>query len=365
MDAEHKPDLAEHIDSLINYIQQQLRAGLQPNEIAAQLRQAGWLNEHINQAFQQVQAQIMPNPIVNHSVNSNAEQPAATVSNYEQPIRKPQFTTQKRGRIKTGWLLFRQSLRVLRNNKGLTRYAFVSAIVSLGLIIVFSLFFVVGRNTFITASSLNNTSNNNVSLTPVGYIVALIYYVLAFFVVNIYSAGLAANVLDLFNGNSQPYKQYMKKAWSRAGTIFVFSALEATVGLILRAIIERSKLLGRIVAWILGALWSISRLFVIPIIITSNQNAFGAIKQSILLLKSTWGENIVGRVSLWLKSIFSLHTSVIPALDRAYSGGSTCRWSNRCNCCYYFGNSTVCGIQHSYHSCINCPEHSSVLLCPI
>jgi hypothetical protein len=114
----------------------------------------------------------------------------------------------------------------------------------------------------------------------------------------------------LFQGNSKPYKEYMRRAWSKGLTLFIFSVMEATIGLILRVIVERSKLLGRLVAWILGALWSIARLFVIPIIVSSDVSAPGAIKQSTILLKNTWGENIVSRASFGL-GVFLIYLLIL------------------------------------------------------
>ena len=301
MNPDNQPNTVPDIEKLKSYIQQQLHAGLQPDEVANHLRQAGWPEEHIGQAFQLVQAQVMPStvaPVPHIPDTSHTEVfQAVQQTTPEQPSQQPDYTTtKKRGRIKTGWLLLKQSLKLLRSHESLTRYVIVSAVFSLMLAIIFTLIFIVGRNSLLTSSLTNGTQKYHP--TPVGYIVVFVYYVLAFFVVNLYSAGLAANVLDLFQGNSKPYSQYMHKAWSRGGTLFVFSLIEATIGLILRLIAERSKILGRIIIWILGALWSIARLFVIPIIVSSDdENAFGAIKKSTLLLKATWGENIVGRVT--------------------------------------------------------------------
>lgn len=289
------------IEKLRIYIQQQIHTGLRPDEIAAHLRIAGWSEELINNAFLKVQAQVMPSPVVTQPVIPNTgtlESPieqTTVVSNQLFQSQNVAAPAQKRGRIKTGWLLLKQSLKVLRQHEGLTRYIIVSAFFSLVLTIIIVLIFIFGQNMLLASSVTNGIKNYN--LTSLGYLTAFVYYVLAFFIINFYTAGLTANILDLFQGNSHPYGHYMKKARSRGGTIFIFSLIEATIGTILRLIAERSRLLGFIVSKILGTLWSIARLFVIPIIVSSDKNSFAAIKQSILLLKATWGENIVGRAT--------------------------------------------------------------------
>jgi uncharacterized protein DUF6159 len=272
------------LEQLAAYVQQQLHAGLQPNEVAGQLRQAGWPDSDIHDVFQKAQASIMPTTAV-----SNATQ--QTVVNQTNP------SEPSRGRIRTGWLLFKQSIRVLKSDKTLTKYLVASTCYSIVLLLIFAMIFLLGHHTFSTSTmTAENTTHYN--LTPLGYVLVLIYYVIAYFIVNYYSAGLAANVLDLFKGQKKQYSDYMQVARSKAGTLFAFSLIEATIGMVLRAIAERSKLLGRIIINIVGAAWSIARLFVVPVIITTDDNALKAIKDSTKLLASTWGENIVGRVSL-------------------------------------------------------------------
>jgi hypothetical protein len=300
MTDEINPTAQDNTVALKSYIQTQLSSGFQPNEIAAQLRGAGWPEENIQQAFRLMQAQIMPSPVPAVA--------APVTASLSSPTQSPMSEMPKRGRTKSGWLLFKQSLRVIKTNKGLTRYIIVSAILGLVLTIIFAVIIWLGHNIFLTNSTSNDS--NNVGLKPLGYLAIFIYYVLAYFITNLYSAGLAANVLDLFQGNSKPYKEYMRRAWSKGLTLFIFSVMEATIGLILRVIVERSKLLGRLVAWILGALWSIARLFVIPIIVSSDVSAPGAIKQSTILLKNTWGENIVSRASFGL-GVFLIYLLIL------------------------------------------------------
>jgi hypothetical protein len=260
------------------FIQKQLNAGLSPNEISAQLKDSGVKDEDITNGFKVTQQQVMPSAPVVDGSSSNAP-------------------TVKRGRIKTGWLLFKQSLKVLKSDKMLVRYLIMSIIVSIGVTIVFGLIFLLGHKIFLTTRE-NAQNQNQLALKPLGLIPAFIYYIIAYFVINLYSAGLAANVLDLFHGTKQSYEVYMKMAWSKARPLFFFSVIEATVGLILRAIAERNKLIGLIVSRVLGLVWSLARIFVVPIIITSDEGPVQAVKDSSKLLIATWGENLIGRISL-------------------------------------------------------------------
>ena len=319
MDNQNHQETNAAADQLRDYIKQQLHTGLNPNEIRTQLQQAGWQDNLINSAFLLVQNDVVPNTEQSPEMQNQAidtQQP--TQQEAETPIvqlgetnSQPQpAATITRGRFRTGWLLFKQSLRLLKNNKKLTRYMFMSFLVGLILTIVYAVIFIVGKHVLLQTSTTSRSSYS--SLKPAGYVVAFLYYILAYFVINIYSAGLVANVIDLFHGQSHDYTHYMKMAWSKSGTLFVFSFIEASIGLILRVIAERSKLLGRIIALIIGALWSLARLFVIPVIVTSDDNAFKSIRRSTKLLISTWGENLVGRVSFGAVTIILFIVVLIP-----------------------------------------------------
>ncbi len=298
MENQNPNDMATMLEQLRAYIQQQLNLGLNPAEVLTQLQQAGWQNDMLQQAFQLAQPEVMP--VISQALNPSSL-PEEKAQPQAQTIHHPTSATVTRGRFKTGWLLFRQSLRVLRHNEGLIRYVVMSFIASLILAVVFSVIFILEKHVLIQSTTIISANQHNiqynVTLKPAGYIVVLVYYILTFFIVNLYSAGLVANVIDIFHGQSKLYRNYMKIARSKGGALLIYSVIEATIGLFLRIIAERSKLLGRVVAWAMGAIWSLARLFVVPVIVTSEDNAFVAIKRSTKLLVSTWGENLVGRVS--------------------------------------------------------------------
>jgi hypothetical protein len=86
--------------------------------------------------------------------------------------------------------------------------------------------------------------------------------------------------------------------------------MSATVGLILRLIEDRSEKIGRIVAGLLGAAWTLVSFLVVPILVVENKNPLVALKESTGMLKKTWGERIVGNFSFGL--IFFL--LAIPAI---------------------------------------------------
>lgn len=260
-------------EQIKTYIQQQLRAGLTSNEIQQQLQAAGWQSVDIAAAFTSVQTAIAP-----------SQSPAV-----------PAMPT--RGRFKTGWLLFKQSLSILKNNPKLYRYVVMSGIWTSLIAVVFVGIWLQWQSIFYVASSSLGSSDEG-TLTPVAYAVLFVFYLLTFCIINFYTAAMAINLLDIFAGKDAGYKAYLAKARSRFKQLFIFSCIEATIGIASRAIENRAGGLGRLVAGLANIAWSIARLFVVPIIATTETNAIPAIKQSAQLVVATWGENLAGRVAL-------------------------------------------------------------------
>jgi hypothetical protein len=68
--------------------------------------------------------------------------------------------------------------------------------------------------------------------------------------------------------------------------------------MILRAIQERVPFVGKIIVGLLGVGWSLATYMVVPVLVARDVGPIDAIKESALLLKKTWGENIIGQVGL-------------------------------------------------------------------
>lgn len=107
----------------------------------------------------------------------------------------------------------------------------------------------------------------------------------------------------------------IKIANSRLGTILGFSAIAATVGVILNMLRnnrEGGNPAGAILAALGGLAWNVATFLVIPVMADRQVNAIGAIKESALLLRKTWGEQIVVGGGLGL--VFGLASIVVVIL---------------------------------------------------
>jgi len=100
------------------------------------------------------------------------------------------------------------------------------------------------------------------------------------------------------DGGAPTVRDGLRLANSRFGTILGYAIISATVGVILRAIQERLGFLGRFITGLFGILWNVATFLVVPVLVARDVGPVQSIKDSAGLLKSTWGENVVGQVGL-------------------------------------------------------------------
>jgi Family of unknown function (DUF6159) len=289
-----------HQNQLTAYIEAQLQLGQTPDEVASQLRNAGWQEAHIQQGFTLVQATVLPSnlqPVPPTEVAIDPAQQLQAASTDQlvtqqpttaQPITagvSPAANGRRRGRIKTGWVLLKHCYKLLNDNRNLLRYFVMTWIVVIAInVVTCGIIFAV--NTTLWDSEI------------VWYAYCFFAYLVIITSVNFYAAALSANVLDIYKGSQQPYKHYTRLAQSKFKPIFVYSLITAIIGTILQYIMDRLSFLGQIVVWFIGAAWSVGTMFVLPIIMDSEKGAPTAIKESVGMLKQTWGEGITSKVTV-------------------------------------------------------------------
>lgn len=282
---------------LKEYILTQLQSGMSSADITTQLHTSGWNEADITNGFAAAQTGITPTPI--STGTAPAFQPEGGMNATTQP---PQSLPEpiKRGRIMTGWLLFKQSFSIIKRNPGLYRYAVMSMTVSLVIIILLSILFIVDYNNSQTFVQLGIDSEGDEVFMPTGAGFAL--SIVAGFIITLaahyYATALSIHLLSVFRGQATTYQVATAAARKKFGAIAVYSLITLTVGYILNLIEERFKLVGVIVSRLLGAVWALATSFVIPTIADTDKSGVASLKNSVALFKKTWGETITSRVTL-------------------------------------------------------------------
>lgn len=199
-------------------------------------------------------------------------------------------------KFSNSWKLVKASWRVLQADKELMIFPLVAFFASFLVLITFAVPTVLAGvlDSFMTGGKLNIFS----------YVVAFLFYAAMYFVTIFSNTALVGAALIRLEGGDPTVQDGFRIAWSKISTIFGYTLIAATVGVVLRIISERSGTLGRLVVSLVGFVWSITTFLVVPVLVAEDVGPIDAVKRSGSLLRQTWGEQIAGNLSVGL--IFGL-----------------------------------------------------------
>lgn len=120
------------------------------------------------------------------------------------------------------------------------------------------------------------------------------------FVSVFFRAALVSGAHERMSGGDPTVRSSIAGALERLPKLFGWAVITTIVGSILRAIEQRSGILGRIVIGIVGMAWAVTTFLVIPVIVIENRGAIDSTKRSVNLFRSTWGENLTAQVGFGL-----------------------------------------------------------------
>ncbi|MEM4263041.1 MAG: DUF6159 family protein [Thermoplasmata archaeon] len=197
------------------------------------------------------------------------------------------------GRFSRGLQLIKLSFGVIKKDKEILLFPVISGIA----IIAIALSFIVP---FIFFGAFSSTGE----LDIVFAVFWVAFYFVSFFITIFFNVAIVGCALMRLDGGDPTFGYGIKYALERVRYILLWTLVAATIGLILRAISERSGLIGKIVIGFIGLAWSIATYFVIPVIAAEKLTPFQALKRSVSILRSSWGEALVSNLGIGL--IFGL-----------------------------------------------------------
>jgi hypothetical protein len=203
-------------------------------------------------------------------------------------------------RIGNSWALLKASVAVLRADKELIVFPFVSTIAVLVVTASFAL-------PMLFAGLVDTLLEGDAQI--LGFIVGFAFYVVQYFVIIFANSALVGAALIRLRGGDPTVGDGFRIALQRIGVILAYALMSATVGMILRAISERGKAVGRIVSSIGGMAWNLATYLVVPVLVVEDVGPLEAVKRSANYLKRTWGEQIAGNFGLGI--IFGLVALVV------------------------------------------------------
>lgn len=185
--------------------------------------------------------------------------------------------------IRRSYAIFRESLTVLGKDKELLIFPFLSGIIT---IVAFVTMVFAG----VTTGLVEQLGGKN---NPLPYVVLFVWYFVSWFIVLFFNVAVVHCASMRLKGGDPTVADGFKASMSHLGRIATWALISATVGIILRVVVERSKLIGALVAKFVGAAWAIATYFIVPVMIFENRSVKESIKQSTNLVAKTWGESLV------------------------------------------------------------------------
>jgi hypothetical protein len=227
-------------------------------------------------------------------------------------------------RQKIGRAIFKQSLSTLRKDPQIMTIPLLAIGANLAFAAVIGISWIL----LIPFMNINNTTNAvNIALGIVFAVFAAITHVTS-------QAAVMFAANERFEGRNPTVGSALSAAFKKFGPLSLFGLLEATVGLVLRAISDNVKVLGDLLRFIGGLAWAISTYFAIPFIIFGGQAPIASIGLSAKLIKAKWGDVLRGNVAasaifvlIYLLAFGGFMGGLVVTLSTCNDAGCNINWS--------------------------------------
>jgi hypothetical protein len=188
------------------------------------------------------------------------------------------------------WSLTKLSFRVIGQDKELLLFPLIAMFLSVGYLIAL----------LFPTILLELSRNGSVEWTVADYIVTFIAYLGLSFIGTFSNMCIVYTAKKRFEGGDATFGESLGFTLKRIHQVLAWASVSATVGLVFHMIDQaaaKAGVVGKIVVGIvralLGAVWSAITLFVIPSMVYRGTGPIDAIKDSVRVLRKTWGESLV------------------------------------------------------------------------
>lgn len=157
--------------------------------------------------------------------------------------------------------------------------------------------------------------NVNHETSPLVYLGIFLFYLVTYFVVIFFNAGIVACAHIRLTGGDPTFSDGISAAKENIGQIFIWALISATIGVILQAIRgNNDNIITQVISSIIGVAWSLLTFFVVPVMIIEKRSTIESIKESAGLFKKTWGETVVGQGGISLIFVLIAFVALIPVI---------------------------------------------------
>ena len=211
------------------------------------------------------------------------------------------------GRMGNTWRLTKNSWSLLKQDRELLWLPVLSM---LTLVAIAAAAAVVG---FVTGSF--DTEQGTDSLGGSAAVLGLVFVFVATATVVFFEGALVAGAHERMTGGDPTVRSALGRAAARLPSLLGWALITMTVGLVLRFLRERLGFLGQILTFLAEAAWGVATYLVVPAIIIDDFRSFAGVKQSMSLVRRTWGENLIAQAGFGLLGfVLALPIILIAAL---------------------------------------------------
>ncbi len=198
------------------------------------------------------------------------------------------------GKVSNSFRIIKASWQVFKKDKEMIFFPFLSGFI-LFLLFASNIAYINQVNGFDKLNKLIENHDIGIYL----YLFLIIY--LTVFIGMFLNSALMACAKIRLEGDNPNVIDGILIASTHTINIALWALISLTIGVFLSLIEELfNEKIAKLFSNILGITWGITSFFVLPIIIFEKKGPFEALKESSFLAKNTWGEEIVGNISIRL-----------------------------------------------------------------
>jgi hypothetical protein len=208
--------------------------------------------------------------------------------------------------------LMRDSWRVLMKDRELILFPIMAAITLIGAGLVF--YGIAAATGTVDRLSTAAGSGDTGDASAVDAVLGFVFLMVAYFIVIFFNAALIASAMMRLRGGEPNVRTGLQKAASHIPAILGWAIISATVGMVLRALRDRTdNMLGQIALSLAGGVWTYVTFFVVPVLVAEGLGPIAAIKRSSALFRQTWGRQVAASFGFGLVYLVAGLIAVLPA----------------------------------------------------
>ena len=199
--------------------------------------------------------------------------------------------------LSRSWQLTKLSFRVIGQDKELLLFPLIALLLSIGYLLAL----------LYPTIWLEMSRDGSIEWDFANIVLTFISYLGLAFIGTFSNMCIVYTAKKRFEGGDATFGESISFALGRIVQILGWATVSASVGLLFRALdnmAERAGAVGEIVVGIfrsiLGMVWSVITIFVVPSMVYRNTGPIDAIRDSVRVLRKTWGESLVRSIGFGL-----------------------------------------------------------------